>query len=132
MDWEIHVEAFYQQWGRRYLDPREAPWKHVLDQFVADKYHIGRGILIAKVGSGDRLWTDIPKQARYARRCIWAFEDLHVTQHDMISVDTQAEPLFNNNFFDTGLKADAAGQWQTYLETTQLVDMLDEEGIVLP
>ena len=32
--WDIHVEAFYAQWGRRYLDPREAPWKSVLDHWI--------------------------------------------------------------------------------------------------
>ena len=72
--------------------------------------------------------ADIPKQARYARRCIRAFEDLHITQHDQISVDTQADPLFNNNFFDTGLDAAAAKQWQARLDTTQLVDLLNEDG----
>ena len=128
MDWEIHVEAFYAQWGRRYLDPRKAPWKLVLDHYIANKYHIGRGILVAKLGSKERLWADVPKQARYARRCIRAFEDLHITQHDQISVDTQADPLFNNNFFDTGLDAAAAKQWQARLDTTQLVDLLNEDG----
>ena len=34
MNWDIHVEAFYAQWGRRYLDPREAPWKSVLDHWI--------------------------------------------------------------------------------------------------
>ena len=36
MHWGYHVEAFYAQWGVRYLDPREAPWKSVLDYWTAE------------------------------------------------------------------------------------------------
>ena len=43
MHWDFHVEAFYAQWGRQYLDPREAPWKSVLDCWIGNKYHMGRG-----------------------------------------------------------------------------------------
>ena len=42
MHWLSHVKAFQLQWVLRYIDPRDAPWKQVLDYWIADKYHVGR------------------------------------------------------------------------------------------
>ena len=129
MHWGFHVEAFYAQWGRRYLEPRQAPWKLVLDHWIGNRYHIGRGILLATRGAKERLWVDIPKHARYTRRCIKAFEDLNIRQDvDTISPDVLAEPLFNNNRFNVPIPPDKCDDWQEHLATSQLIDMLDEEG----
>ena len=78
MHFAHHADGFYAQWGRRYLDPREAPWKSLLDYWIADKYHLGRAALLITIGKHQRIWHDIPKRARYARRCIRTFEDLHI------------------------------------------------------
>jgi hypothetical protein len=34
MTWEHHVEAIKAQWIIRYLQPGEAAWKHILDEFL--------------------------------------------------------------------------------------------------
>ena len=34
MTWEHHVEAVKAQWIVRYLQPGEAAWKHILDEFI--------------------------------------------------------------------------------------------------
>ena len=36
MHWPSTVRAYQAHWVRRYLDPREAPWKQVADFYIAD------------------------------------------------------------------------------------------------
>ena len=52
MHWHSHIKAFQMQWVLRYVDPREAPWKQVLDYWIADKYHVGRKILFVPYAAG--------------------------------------------------------------------------------
>ena len=42
MHWRAHVKAFQMQWVLRYLDPRKAPWKDVLDHWIANEYQTCR------------------------------------------------------------------------------------------
>ena len=127
MHFAHHADGFYAQWGRRYLDPREAPWKSLLDYWIADEYHLGRAALLITIGKHQRIWHDIPKRARYARRCIRTFEDLHI-KHAATppNPDTLAEPLFNNWRFDIPIDpVSCSAAWSHNLQTSQLIDLLD-------
>ena len=55
MTWADHVHAIKAQWITRYLQPGEAAWKHVLDEFIlknkqgsALQYPEGRSIVDAQ------------------------------------------------------------------------------------
>ena len=81
MHWPSHVKAFKAHWIRRYLDPREGPWKQVVDYYIAD-VNIRRAIVVAKFSDSSPrcVHTDLPHKATHLRACFKAFEELRVEQ----------------------------------------------------
>ena len=50
MDWDSHVNAYYAQWIRRYLDPRQTPWKAAVDHIFRDQIGLlgtGRAFMVS-------------------------------------------------------------------------------------
>jgi hypothetical protein len=41
-----HILGFQAQWIQRYLDPRKAPWKNVLDRWIVTGDGLGRGAIL--------------------------------------------------------------------------------------
>ena len=110
MHLKSHIRAFYAQWGRRYLHPSAPPWKSVADTWLADKYPLGRGMILSNM-SGN-LYTNIPPTARYFRKCIKEFENLQLIQ-DMSFVDefVAGESIFFNHRFEVPVSNEAAAQF---------------------
>ena len=130
MNWSIHTDAFYAQWGKRYLDPRDAPWKKVMDKWLADEYHMGRGALLGKIGAAEHFFTDIPdvNSARYARRCIREFENLKLgPATGPPTPDSAGGPIFNNHAFDVNIQPDHPDVWGKHLNLIQIIDLVDRE-----
>ena len=46
----MYVEAFYAQWIVKYVDPRCAPWKSVLNHWIANNYHAKRTVFLTDAG----------------------------------------------------------------------------------
>ena len=67
MHWRAHVKAFQMQWVLRYLDPRKAPWKDVLDHWIANEYHVGRKIVMVPHAPGSKtLASHLPPRLLYS------------------------------------------------------------------
>ena len=43
-----HITAFQAQWIIKYLDPRNAPWKDVLDRWILNDDQLGRGTILCR------------------------------------------------------------------------------------
>ena len=65
MHWPSHCSAFYAQWVVRYLDPRRAPWKSIVHEWIADE-HTGDAIILGRSRHRDRV-PHIPETALYIR-----------------------------------------------------------------
>ena len=78
MHWESHTRAFYAHWISRYLDPREAPWKSVLDHWIKHEYYGGRTALLEAMQPGASIRADLPPQLSYFSAAIYAFNQLRV------------------------------------------------------
>ena len=52
-----HITGFQAQWIIKYLDPRDAPWKDVLDRWILKDDRLGRGTILShqKDDHGARL-----------------------------------------------------------------------------
>ena len=89
IDWPDHAAGFQAEWMIRYLQPGEAAWKQILDQFILyDKkgkmrYPEGRGILLMNLSDAQKtaIITSIPKGAEYMRACIREFWKLRIRPH---------------------------------------------------
>jgi len=129
MHWPSHVKAFRIHWILRYVDPRKAPWKQVLDHWIAKRYHIGRGILFVPKTSDDQsLARHLPLSLSYLRKAIRDFEELNITQDiSQITRYTQAEPIFQNPRFNIKLNPKSAYKWQEHLETFRVMDLIDHD-----
>ena len=126
MHWESHVSAFYSQWISRYLDPRRAPWKDVLDYWIADNFHGGRTVLLEKIQDGASIATGLPPQLAYFSRCIREFEKLNVRREPaQPGPEVQAESLFNNHRFEIPLDHFSIQAWQHHLECYQIGHLFD-------
>ena len=44
LNWTAHARALYQTVWHRYRDASEGDWKHLLDQWVANRHTEGRGV----------------------------------------------------------------------------------------
>ena len=133
MHWESHVSAFYAQWVCRYMDPRRAPWKEVLDFWLADRWQGGRTAVLDMIqedGAKGRksIAADLPPRLSYFRRCVQEFEALAVRRlPEQYGPEVQSESLFNNRAFEIPLDHFAAQAWQTHLECFQIEHLFDPE-----
>ena len=132
---ESHIKAFKAQWIIRYLDPRDAPWKDVLDVWTQPvkpptpelDTQIGRGVILTPGGAErDEL---IPDRCVYMKQCFAAFRELGVTQ-DTTVLDhrVQGEPLFRNHRFQIQLSFQNELEWAEYIETYRLSDLMSDNG----
>ena len=130
MHWPSHVKAFQIQWIYRYLDPRSAPWKQVLDHWLAKPFHLGRATLLTpRTSSEASLATKLPESLHYVRQCIREFEDLGIYQDTSTTpISIQAEPLFENWRFTIPLSADNVYFWKEYLHVTRISDLYNDDG----
>ena len=92
MTWEHHVEAIKAQWIVRYLQPGEAAWKHILDEFLlknkagtGTQYPEGRSIVTMNLTSAQKaaMLKKLPTKARYWKECLQAFWKLKMTPYHM-------------------------------------------------
>ena len=75
-----HIQAFQAQWIIKYLDPRDSPWKNVLDHWFASDDRLGRGALVASSSHRSRLIQEIPARCTYIHARLVAFNDLNIRQ----------------------------------------------------
>ena len=132
MHLESHIKAFQAQWIIKYLDPRDSPWKDVLDHWIlgngtrTDDTRLGRGVILTPRGlkRAERL----PAASTYMRACFEAFADLGVQQDlTIITHATQGEPLWRNNRFTVRGVHDQE-TWEYDLATYRLSDLLSPDG----
>ena len=97
MHWDSHVTAFYAQWVCRYLDPREAPWKSVLDYFVKEEWWTGRASILAKMRARESVSETLPPQLSYFKRAFSAFESLQLRRHSTHGNGRLPLPLFGSS-----------------------------------
>ena len=69
MHWSSHVTAFKLQWVYRYIEPRDAPWKQVLDHWIAEPYRLGRAALLARHTKQIKFYRRLPIGLSYLRSC---------------------------------------------------------------
>ena len=128
-----HIRAFCAQWGRRYLDPSNPPWKSVADLWIANNYSIGRGALLANITGN--LYEDIPPTAEYFRMCIKEFEKLELKQ-DLSILDhhVAGEPLDFNHRFDIRwghngrpVDGDIMAKWQRHICLIRVDNMCSQD-----
>ena len=129
MHWPSHVAAFKLQWIYRYVEPRIAPWKFVLDHWIANKYHIGRAILFTPRHARDKSFAShLPLSLRYLRSCFQHFQSLPLKQDtSTLSPNVQAEPLFDSWRFTIPFSQEAVNAWREDMEVTTLTDIIDRD-----
>ena len=129
MHWPSHCSAFYAQWVVRYLDPRRAPWESIVHEWIADE-HTGDAIILGRSRHRDRV-PHIPETAHYIRHCFKTFNEIKIKQNTTLLDHTaQAEPLWENNRFDTGdLNRQEKHVWKETLDTTHIKDLLNEDSV---
>ena len=113
MHWSSHITAFKLQWIYRYIEPREAPWKQVLDHWIANAYPLGRAALLAKRPALSRFHLKLPVKLTYLRSCFREFEKLQLRQDVTapLTANVQAEPLFQSWRFDSGVDPLKWSRW---------------------
>ena len=122
-----HITAFQSQWVIAYLLPRDAPWKHIVDEWVGDRSQLGRGVILSSAQTD--YSSKVPKQAKYLKACLDAFAKLRVLQDtSLLSHMSQGEPLHRNNRFTMTLPAEAKAEWSKHLATRRLSDLIDAQG----
>ena len=133
MDWSDHVTGFQAEWMIRYLQPGEAAWKQIMDQFILyDKkgklrYPEGRGSLLMNLSARQKtaIIASIPKGAEYMRTCLREFWKLRIRPVGMEGVGTES-PWHRWRF-----KADTTNAMRAYaknvLNVTQMTDFMDVE-----
>ena len=123
-----HIKAFQAQWIIKYLDPRDAPWKRVLDHWILSDDQLGRGTVLCSRGQS-RLADRLPANATYIRACFHAFQELGIKQDlSLVSHATEGEPLWFNNRFHVDLDQETKKIWSNDLETVRLSDLLNADG----
>ena len=122
-----HLTAYRAHWIVRYLDPREAPWKLLVDHCIEARHPSGRRALLTKPGLA--LHKLLPHKAHYLIKCFRDFENLGVTQNtSVLSSAVQGEPLFRNNRFDLSLPRGSQHAWEVHLQTYIISDLIGDDG----
>ena len=123
-----HVKAFQAQWVIKYLDPREAPWKNLLDYWVVRDDHLGRGIVLSR-NQLVKCQKRIPESCGYLRACFNAFAELDVRQDlSLLTHESQGEPLWRSNRFRSTMPPASINEWMNEMEVNRLSHLLDDSG----
>ena len=125
---QSHITAFQAQWIIKYLDPRRAPWKTILDHWLLEpKTKRGRAIVL--IQDEGTLLAKLPEGATYMRACITAFKKLGLQQDiQLLDHESQGELLWDNNRFTIDLPPSTVEAWCDHMDTYRLSDMLDDNG----
>ena len=129
MHWHSHVKAFQLQWVLRYVDPRDAPWKQVLDHWIASRYHVGRKILFVPHPAGAKSFAShLPPQLKYMRACFKEFQKLPLRQDiTILSPSVAAEALFTNPRFKITMAEHKAYLWKEHMQTYTVADLINRD-----
>jgi len=129
MHWHSHIIAFQLQWVLRYVDPRRAPWKQVLDHWIATPHHIGRKItFVPHQRDAKSLASHLPTRLKYLRSCFREFQKLPLTQDtSTVTPHVAAEPLFENARFHIPLSRQQVFLWHEHLQVTNISDLIDRD-----
>jgi len=132
MDIRSHIASFQSQWINKYLHPREAPWKTVLDHWLYDK-ELGRAIILTKLRPQDKPLMDrLPKGATYIRDCLKEFLALEIKQYTTLKgKPLLAEPLWRNNRKTFNWPTQDIAQWEKHLKKRKLGDLFSPTGTPL-
>ena len=128
-----HIKAFQAQWVIKYLDPRRAPWKEVLDHWILhDDTPLGRGILLSQSRDGHKSRIDhLPDSCTYIRACFQSFHELRVSQDTtLLTHESIGEPLWRNNRFAIGLDRAFAQEWTDHIYTYRVSDLVCPTGLL--
>ena len=122
-----HINAFYAQWGRRYLHPSHPPWKSIADVWLANKYPLGRGSMMAAITGN--FHEDVPIQAKYFRECIKQFESISLKQNttDPPTWQVAGESLDLNHRFTIPLPGDTMAKWSKFLGLCRINNLIDQD-----
>ena len=124
-----HIKAFQAQWIIRYLDPRDSPWKDVLDHWFTSADRLGRGALMSS--KGHRLIRRVPMSCTYLHACFASFYELGITQDlSLLTYQSAGEPLFKNPRFSIPLQSENIEEWVHGLHTFRLSDVASPEGLM--
>ena len=125
-----HIAAFQAQWIIRYLDPRDAPWKHILDQWIllGEPETMERGIIMSR--NGLTRAENIPASCDYMRACFKSFAQLNIRQEsDLANHESQGEPVWESNRFDISDGVDDHRvDWHLHLDTHRISDLMGPDG----
>ena len=126
MHLESHVKAFQAQWIIKYLDPRDSPWKDVLDHWLLQDDGLGRGTLLRR-GHTDQAYK-LPLRSIHMRACLTAFANLGLAQDtSLLTHETQGESLFFNNRFPSPLEPHLAEEWYSTGLAVTLSDLIKDD-----
>ena len=122
-----HIRAFQAQWIRRYLDPGSQPWKSVADVWLAERYPMGRGMILTDLAGKPAMYSEVPLSASYFRQCVLQFETLYLKQHTANpSSVVNGESIFFNNRFTIPIPDTAAEKCSKYLGLKRIYNLLDQ------
>ena len=130
---ESHIKAFQAQWIIKYLDPRDSPWKEVLDHWLDTDNRLGRGTIMTPGGMD--VFKRIPRRCTYIRKCFESFYELDLRQDlSLLTYRSTGEPLWKNSRFTIpGMTPNGGGvhdksAWTENLNTYRLSDLESPKG----
>ena len=133
MHLESHIKAFQAQWIIKYLDPRDSPWKDVLDHWLDTNDRLGRGTIMTPRGLD--VFERIPERCTYIRKCFESFHELDLKQDlTLLTYRSTGEPLWKNPRFTVPRMTPNGGgvhdkpAWIENLNTYRLSDLESSEG----
>jgi len=134
MDWDSHVSAYYAQWIRRYLDPRQAPWKVAVDHIFRDQIGTlgtGRAFIVSSHFQNADLLSSIPAGATLLRKAVREFRAMNLEMAALpeSAVALPAQPIFGNPNFKVEISSASIKSWSERLKTRRLKDLVDEKGV---
>ena len=83
-----HITAFQAQWIIKYLDPRNAPWKDVLDRWILNDDQLGRGTILCRRKTD--YGAQLPDSCEYMKACFASFAELSSSSHKTPATSAQA------------------------------------------
>ena len=117
-----HTKAFQAQWIIKYLDPRDSPWKEVLDHWFANTDRLGRGTLLSS--NGHHLRRRIPDRCKYLHACFDSFYELDLQQDlSLLSYRSEGEPLWKNPRFSIPVDPATKEEWCIEIDTYRMSDL---------